>query len=79
MAKQIKGAEEKRVLKYPSDYGSHASMSVEHANELVPDHLIVLKDNRGLYITERSKLDTGLADPNRHSGDEFRSKKLAEF
>jgi len=28
---------------------------------------VVLEDEKGFYITEKRRLDTGLADPNRYS------------
>lgn len=57
-----------------SRFGSHASMIV--GDEVVqvvalgwPRYTrdVVLHDNGHTYITERSRLDNGLADPNRYS------------
>ena len=57
---------------YPSNYGSHLSMiHKEKTGELEAlhgnDKRVVLEDERGLYITYRSRLDSGLADPKRYS------------
>ena len=44
---------------------------LEPSDELYLAHLhhseVVCKDDKGYYITERSRLDDGLADPNRYS------------
>lgn len=67
MAKQKSSTEKSKGLAYPSLYGSHSSMIDESKTaELNNDKLVVLKDNYGYYTTERSKLDSGLADPNRY-------------
>lgn len=47
----------------PSAYGSHSSMVVEENGDEV-----TCEDERGKYTTLRSRLDSGLADPNRWSG-----------
>jgi len=55
---------------YPSFYGSHVSMVDEAKTaELGDPKLVVCKDEHGEYITERKRLDDGLADPNRYRGD----------
>ena len=52
------------TLEVPSLYGSHASMMEEGE----PDEgWIVLRDEKGVYITTFDRLDTGLADPRRYS------------
>lgn len=66
MAKQTSN-EKTKGLAYPSLYGSHSSMIDESKTaELNDDKLVVLKDNYGYYTTERNRLDSGLADPNRY-------------
>jgi hypothetical protein len=47
----------------PSRYGSHSSMVVEELEE----GRVVCKDDAGEYTTLKSRLDTGLSDPNRYS------------
>ena len=65
-----------QVITTKSHYGSHADMVVEleelQLGDLVElrdmeDYETVCKDDKGYYITERSRLDDGLADPNRYS------------
>ena len=60
--------------KYPSRYGSHASMViVDFGND------VMLKDNNGHYLTTKSKMDTGLVDQHRAALPEYREKKLVEY
>lgn len=54
------------VNKYPSFYGSHASMVDSSIATNNPDY-VVCKDDEGYYATECSRLDSGLADPHRYS------------
>jgi len=65
-----------RAITTKSPYGSHVEMVVEPeelepSDELYLAHLhhseVVCRDDKGYYITERSRLDDGLADPNRYS------------
>lgn len=55
--------------KLPSQYGSHASMIVDHATVELEDpvNFVCLEDENGFYVTERNRLDNGLADPNRYA------------
>jgi hypothetical protein len=62
------------VYKTPSLYGSHASMEVsdDELTQEVRDWLsehgeVALRDEKGVYTTEKKRLDTGLADPRRYS------------
>lgn len=50
----------------PSQYGSHSSM-VSNTDYKLDENEVVCEDERGIYITQRSRLDTGLADPNRYN------------
>ncbi len=55
--------------KYKTRYGSHADMiDEEKTSELNNENLVVLSDEHGYYITERTRLDNGLADPKRYNG-----------
>lgn len=66
MAKKGPGEKEER-FKYPSHFGSHASMvDEEETAKLNDEKYVVLKDEHGFYKTERSKLDNG-CDPNRYA------------
>lgn len=63
-----------KSLSTQSFFGSHTSMVVDHENLpiAVYDGQVVCKDeNPGLYKTDASRLDTGLADPNRYSGKRY--------
>ena len=58
----------------PSWFGSHASMVVDHTELQVggkdiklAEHSVLCQDDRGYYVTDKDKLDNGLADPNRYS------------
>ena len=52
---------------YPSVFGSHSSMVDEEETKKLDDpNLVALKDEFGIYVTERARLDTRLADPNRY-------------
>ena len=53
---------------YPTRYGSHASMvDEEKTNELNDENKVVIQDEHGYYITDKSRLDSGLADPKRYN------------
>lgn len=68
----VKTLENKKVkdYPYPSRFGSHSSM----VKELVIPGVVKLTDEFGDYTTEASRLDTGIADPNRFA--ESRLSKL---
>jgi len=66
------GFGKKEKYPYPSRHGSHASMiNEERTSELEAlfghSRQVMLEDEKGFYITEKRRLDTGLADPNRYS------------
>jgi len=68
VAKNFIKKDEKKNSLYPSDYGSHLSMlNEEETSKLKDENLVALSDNVGVYVTKRSSLDNGLADPNRYS------------
>ncbi len=65
---------------YPSLYGSHKSMiDSEATRKLKSDLHVVCKDEKGLYVTERSMLDSGRSDGNRYiirtQPENFKDKK----
>lgn len=68
MAKGKGHPSEKEVrVVYPSQFGSHTSMIDQEATEKLEDgSRVVLRDEFGLYETDRDRLDSGLADPNRY-------------
>lgn len=51
---------------YPSRFGSHTSM-LSADRDTVLEGQVYCVDEYGKYLTERNRLDTGLADPNRYS------------
>lgn len=64
MGKSKSGMPTKQAeYQYPSNYGSHKSMVVEERD----DGTVVCKDEFGNYVTDKDRLDTGLADPNRYA------------
>lgn len=54
-----------------SFFGSHAEMVVDHSsfNLTLSDNEVLCKDDSGYYVTLRDRLDNGLADPKRFSGN----------
>ena len=76
MAKAFKKEEKKIQSIYPSPYGSHKSMLNEKAtselhpntdfNDLKGTDIVVVTAENGDYKTPKSRLDSGLADPNRY-------------
>src|SRR5262249_48726616 len=67
-----KGGKKEAKVVYPSEFGSHASMANEEltgkiaaAKQDANDAWVILVDERGSFATRKSRLDTGLADPNR--------------
>ena len=63
-----------KAVKYPSDFGSHATMinaelsgKIAAAKQDAADPWTILTDERGNYATRKSLLDSGLSDPNRYS------------
>ena len=73
---KVQGYDAGSVVTTKSPYGSHEDMVVDPIDleELDPDtrfaklkdNDVICKDDRGYYKTERSRLDNGLADPNRY-------------
>ena len=74
-----KGHETGQVVTTKSPYGSHADMVVELDEgkqavlfaRTIEDYETVCKDDGGYYITLKSRLDNGLADPNRYADRRF--------
>ena len=56
------------AYKYPTRYGSHASMIDEEKTGYInEENKVVIEDEHGYYITDVSRLDNGLADPKRYN------------
>ena len=80
------GGKKEQKVTYPSDFGSHASMINAELNDKVAaakqdagDPWQILTDERGDYATRKSRLDTGLADPNRFADHPIREKLVQEL
>jgi hypothetical protein len=62
------------TMKKTTPFGSHESMVCDNmlqdtvlgVNRILAG-AVLLKDDSGYYVTERKRLDDGLADPNRYS------------
>lgn len=50
---------------YKSEFGSHSEMIVM---DVTGEDTVTCKDQFGEYITERWRIDTNMADPNRCAG-----------
>ena len=65
--RRYSGPQKKEDYSYPTIYGSHSSMIDEEKTEqLNEEGKVVLKDEHGYYTTQKSRLDSGFADPNRY-------------
>lgn len=72
----------KQGPKYPSPFGSHASMVQKELTEELQKQnpaLAVLEDETGLYVTETARLDNRMADPNRYAGGQYRNEQMAKL
>lgn len=70
---------EKVVYPYPSQFGSHAKMVVEEeTTKLCDQNFVVCKDEYGMYLTEKNRLDNGVSDNYRNCNPVFRIKSLQE-
>ena len=79
-----KKQQEAAEVKTPSRFGSHESMSVfadVGETGIVHNYVywLLLRDNRGVYATDRQRMDTGLVDPHRTAPAEFREARLNEL
>lgn len=73
-----------RVITTKTHFGSTGDMVVDHSTLQndghdinVPDTSVVCKDDDGYYITNKSMIDSGLADPNRYAN--VKSRIMAEL
>jgi len=71
---------------FPSDFGSHTGMTnaeltekIVSAKQNASDPWLVLTDERGNYATRKSRLDSGLSDPNRYADQSAREKIVSEL
>lgn len=80
------GKGKEKAPTFPSEFGSHASMAdadlnakIVEAKQDATDPWVILKDERGDYATRKSRLDTGLADPQRFADQPIREKLVKEL
>jgi hypothetical protein len=80
------GGKKEQKAVYPSDFGSHTSMVNEELTSKIAaakrdaaDPWVVLADERGSYATRKSRLDSGLADPNRCADQPIREQLVKEL
>lgn len=61
-----------------SPYGSHAEMVVDHAEYglSLADGEVLLQCDTHFYITNKKRLDDGLADPARYCGKKLALNKI---
>jgi hypothetical protein len=71
---------------FPSEFGSHTGMvnaelnaKIAAAKQDATDPWQILTDERGNYATRKSRLDTGMTDPNRCADQPLREKVVAEL
>ena len=71
---KVKGYDSGTVITTKTPYGSHAEMVVSPevfgsggAAATLRDNEVICQDDRGYYTTLTSKLDDGMADPNRYN------------
>ena len=74
--RQTRVPTKQEAYKYKTRYGSHTDMiDEEKTSELKDERFVVLQDEHGYYITERTRLDNGLADPKRYDGERLKFYK----
>ena len=85
-AKDDKGKDKEKGVETPSQFGSHASMANEDltgkiaaAKQDTNNPWVILTDERGNYATQKSRLDTGLADVNRCADQPVRDQRVKEL
>ena len=67
-AKQAGMPEKAKVYGYPSRFGTHSTMvDEEKTKELNDPRRVVCADEHGTYITEKNRVDSKMADPNRYT------------
>lgn len=61
-------------------FGSTSDMIVDHTKYKVNinENEVLCKDDRGFYITSKSRIDSGIADPNRYANNSARVHNLEE-
>jgi len=85
-AKDDKKGGKDKAPTFPTEFGSHASMvnaelngKIAEAKQDAADPWQILTDERGDYATRKSRLDSGMADPNRCADQPVREKVVKEL
>lgn len=66
-----------RVYTTKTPFGSHVEMIVQDVSEFdisLKNNEVICKDDSGYYITLKSRIDSGLADPNRYCSERIEKK-----
>ena len=63
---------------YPSRYGSHAAMLSTWVRP-VDESIVICEVERGLYVTDKHRLDSGIADPKRWANVEYRENLYSDI
>ena len=66
-----------KIITTKTAFGSHKEMVVPCDDPniqmlKIDDNHIICKDDTGYYVTEKNRIDSGLADPNRYSNSKSR-------
>jgi hypothetical protein len=80
------GKGKEKAVETPTQFGSHKGMANEEltgkiaaAKQNEADAWVILTDERGTYATQTSRLDTGMADPNRFADLPAREQLVNEL
>lgn len=63
------------IVTTKTHYGSDSTMIVDlsqYKSISINADEVVCKDDRGFYITKKNRINSGLADPSRHSDEKAR-------
>lgn len=63
------------IVTTKTHYGSDSNMIVDlsqYKSISINADEVVCKDDRGFYITKKNRINSGLADPSRHSDEKAR-------
>jgi hypothetical protein len=64
-----------KTITTKSHFGSHSNMIVDHTSVsgvVLQENEVLCQDDSGYYITNKNRIDNGLADPNRYANDKNR-------
>jgi hypothetical protein len=69
-----------KVITTKTPYGSHLEMVVDKDDYdvIINDEQVLCEDEKGVYVTLKNRIDSGLADPNRYSSRKTINKKVVE-